>query len=75
MGRIYERRTACGTPEFTLDYTKDHTYYLSIVAYGEWNTQEFQSEEKLDSWLKDIWYFTDDDVKELKDCMYRYDEV
>lgn len=68
--KIYERRTGCGTQEFTLDYTKDKTYYLSIIAYGEWQTEEFKTLDKLNSWLKDVYSFTDSELKDLKNCMY-----
>lgn len=74
MGKIYERKTVCGTPQFTLDYTKEHTYYLSIVAYGDYDTQEFNTENDLECWLKEQWYFSDKDIEELKDCMYSYND-
>lgn len=69
-GNIYERRTNCSTQEFTLDYTTDKTYYLSAVAYGEWNTNEFDTEDKLDEWLKGEWNFTEQELKDLKENMY-----
>lgn len=69
-GKIFERTSGIATQEFTLDYTPDNTYYLSSVAYGNWETMEFDTEEELNSWLKNIWDFTDDEVKELKNDMY-----
>lgn len=73
-GKIFERNNAIATQEFTLDYTKDNTYYLSTVAYGEWDTQEFNTENELNEYLIEYWNFTDNELNGLKQNMYVYGE-
>jgi hypothetical protein len=73
MEKIMEVKSEFSTKEFTLDYdsAKDK-YYLSCVAYGEWITKTFYGEYALEEYLRDTWNFSQKQIQELYNSVYKH---
>ena len=64
---MVEIKSDLATKEFELDELVNNSvpYSLSICAYGSFWAEDFKTLDELNSYLKEEWKFTEEQIKEL----------